>query len=90
MAISAYKNRFEIIYLKYTLCKWRKVILSILARHKLVYALIHCVSTSLIGYRCQPPTAAPDPQLCSAKLLLCKNGPKRKSWEKTLTFTHKS
>jgi hypothetical protein len=34
MAISAYKNRFEIIYLKYTLyTNGRKVILSILERH---------------------------------------------------------
>jgi hypothetical protein len=49
----------------------------------IVFALTHCVSTTLIGYRSQLPAAASDPQ-CSAKLnLLCENGLKRKSWEKT-------
>ena len=31
----------------------------------IVSALTHCVSTTLIGYRRQPPAAAPDPQLVS-------------------------
>jgi hypothetical protein len=47
-------------------------------------ALRHSVSTTFIEYRCQPPGRGGgySHPSCSAKLnLLCKNGPKRKSWK---------
>jgi hypothetical protein len=52
-------------------------------------ALTHSISTTFIEYKCQPPPpgrGGGGPS-CSAKLnLLCKNGPKRKSWGENLNY----